>query len=369
LCRVFVFFCSGGQWLFYHARSMVRDYHAKDFATWGRIKYPAYLSDSQGYISLALTASLMLMLALEPIVHCIPDFDYPLFSSNCPTGLAIRGSYSVFSCIAMLMYYLLLVDLAVFSTRVSAFVLVFSRVLPEVLQFVFATSLLALAFATAVQCLEQYSQDFAGIPVSFVQFLKVAFGMFRGGHWMELQDWPILMVSVCIYMVTSVTFLSNLLIGQLSCMYQTTYQDMVGYARLNRARIVVTTMASVKASRWEAFRASLKLEKRVEFGEGDIGLAGGIQVLEPSSANMTTVDTIRRFGGSTALTSQWPEDAQKEDEDDRADRIEKMMKKIFHRSASASAGRGHSESGSGSKTDSALGGSHEVSSASHSEGA
>jgi len=241
--------------------------------------------------------------------------------------------------------------------------------LAEVFLFVFAIGALAGAFAVAVQCLEQYSEDFVGIPLSFVQFLKVAFGMFRGNNWIALQEWPILMVSVCIYMITSVAFLANLLIGQLSCMYQTTYQDMVGYARLNRARIVVTTMPSVRPSRWQAFRASLKLEKRIEFGEGDIGLAGGIQQLEPSNAHMVTSDSIRRFGGSTALTAQWPEDTLKEDEDDRAERIEKMMKKMLHRavSASHSGGRSYSESGSGSKTESV---SHEMSaSGSHSEGA
>merc|ERR1712060_1004951 len=97
-----------------------------------------------------------------------------------------------------------------------------------------------------------------------------------------------------------IVFLLNLLIAQLNCSYQATYQNMLGYARLNRGKIVTETMTSLARWRWDSFLESLRLEERVEFGEGDMGLAGGIQVFEPASANITTVDMIRRFGGSTS---------------------------------------------------------------------
>ena len=38
--------------------------------------------------------------------------------------------------------------------------------------------------------------------------------------------------------MVTVIFLLNLLIAQLNCSYATTYQDMLGYARLNRGKIV-----------------------------------------------------------------------------------------------------------------------------------
>ena len=41
-------------------------------------------------------------------------------------------------------------------------------------------------------------------------------------------------------------------------------------------------MASVAAARWQRFIASLQLDEPCEFGEGDIGLAGGIQALTAS---------------------------------------------------------------------------------------
>jgi uncharacterized membrane protein YgcG len=73
----------------------------------------------------------------------------------------------------------------------------------------------------------------------------------------------------------------------------------------------------------------LELEKRIEFNEGDVGLAGGVQILEPASANPTTVDIIRRFGGTTNPAVKWPEeDSQGDDDSDRFQRIEDLIKKV-----------------------------------------
>merc|ERR1711988_2034071 len=87
-------------------------------------------------------------------------------------------------------------------------------------------------------------------------------------------------------------------------------------------------MSAVGERRWRSFVDSLRFEDRCEFGEGDIGLAGGIQVREPANANVTTVDMIRRFGGSTSVNAQWPEEEnQGDDEEDRFERMEKIIAK------------------------------------------
>merc|ERR1712228_708511 len=60
--------------------------------------------------------------------------------------------------------------------------------------------------------------------------------------------------------------------------------------------------------------------------EGDIGLPGGLQMTEPSNANPTTVDAIRRFGGSTSPTMPWPEEENLDGgDDDKFDRLEKLI--------------------------------------------
>merc|ERR1712039_56501 len=161
------------------------------------------------------------------------------------------------------------------------------------------------------------------------------------------------LVAMFFYVTTTVVFLLNLLIAQLNCSYQATYKDMVGFARLNRGKIVYETMPSVSKTRWERFIGGMRLDERVEFGEGDIGLSGGIQVWEPASANITTVDMIRRFGGSTSPAAQWPEEENAgDDEEDRFDRMEKLIEKAMKRMSSSGKpgkkGAGGGSSGQGS---------------------
>ena len=87
---------------------------------------------------MTLTVFLVCMLSLEPILHCLGK-EGPLFNEDCPEGKQLLFTYSVFSALSLLCYYLLLIDLAVFSTRVSAFVLVCSRLLSEVALFISET--------------------------------------------------------------------------------------------------------------------------------------------------------------------------------------------------------------------------------------
>merc|ERR1711953_1545212 len=129
-------------------------------------------------------------------------------------------------------------------------------------------------------------------------------------------------------------FLFNMLIAQLACAYTSIYQDMVGYARLKRIKIIVETMVGMQDKRWFRFVDSLGMEQRIEFNEGDVGLAGGIQVLEAANANPTTIDMIKRFGGSTSPSISWPEeDGQGDDDTDKFERLEKLIQKAMARIA------------------------------------
>merc|ERR1711953_1189026 len=119
------------------------------------------------------------------------------------------------------------------------------------------------------------------------------------------------------------------------------YQDMVGFARLRRIKLIVETMPSVSAKNWQSFLNGLKLDQRLEFNEGDVGLAGGVQVSEPASSHPTTVDMIKRFGGSTSPSIQWPEeDGAGDDDSDKFDRLENLIKKTMERIAKGTGGGG-----------------------------
>merc|ERR1712190_152794 len=208
---------------------MCQDIKAKDFVVISptfHIKMPMYLTNWQDAASLLLTVLLILMLSFEPIVHCFDsqEFKEKMFTVTCQEADFARFTYSVFAMVATLLYFALTIDLSVFSTRVSAFVLVCFRVLSEVWLFLFALGFFIATFSAAVSALEQENEQFAGIPLAALALLKVSFAMFSGEHYDALHNDPALMTAVVCYIIVTVVFLSNLLIAQLNCSYQSTYQ-------------------------------------------------------------------------------------------------------------------------------------------------
>merc|ERR1711970_279486 len=156
-------------------------------------------------------------------------------------------------------------------------------------------------------------------------------GAFDSTRFEAMRDEPTLLVMTIVFCVVTVIFFLNMLIAQLSCAYSSVYEDMVGYARLERAETIVEVMPSVPNKRWFAFIESLRLNKRLEFNQGDIGVAGGIQMREAANINPTTVDMIRRFGGSTSPEIQWPEDDADGEGDDKFERMEKLIQRTLQR--------------------------------------
>jgi hypothetical protein len=283
-----------------------------------------------------------------------------MFYESCVERDNLKFSYSFFTMISMFLYYALLLDLTVVSTNISAFVLVCVRVISEVGLFLGALAACILTFSSGISVLKQESPEFAGIHEGSFALFRMVLQMYGTDHYAEFRDEPTMLAMVLIFMISTVIFLLSLLIAQLSCAYSAVYADMVGYARLERGQIIVEIMPSITKTRWQRFSANLRLAKRLEFNEGDIGVAGGIQVKEPASANPTTIDMIRRFGGSTSPEIQWPEDDQGDgDGDDRFERMEKLIQKTLqritktggHSGGRSGKGKGSSQdvSGSGSK--------------------
>merc|ERR1719321_1734947 len=228
----------------------------------------------------------------------------------------------------MILYYTLLLDLAVFNNRVSAYVLVCGRMLVEIALFLLAMFSVLLTLSSALSCLEQEDESFQNIGAGFMSLWEMLLRMFSTDHYKTLHDIPVVLIGVYGYLVTSAIFLLNLLIAQLCCSYDAIYADMVGYARLKRCRIIVETMPAVSPKRWAVFKDSLGFENRIEFNEGDVGVAGGFQMMEPANANPTTVDTIKRVGGTTSALAQWPEE-EGDAEDDKFGKLEALIKKAM----------------------------------------
>ena len=76
--------------------------------------------------------------------------------------------------IAMLLYFALLIDLAVLSTKVSAYVLVRIRMVSEVSLFLLALFDVLLALASGVSAIKPDPKDFAGIPKGILVLLDIS---------------------------------------------------------------------------------------------------------------------------------------------------------------------------------------------------
>eukprot|EP00439_Symbiodinium_sp_Y106_P053966 s564_g7.t1 len=292
------------------------------------------------------------MCTQEPIFWCLGnmDGDFPgsgLFTSACPEAVSHLEIYSITACVSMFLYWLLIMNLSIFSMQISAFVLVCGQVMGELLLFLTSLAFLILAFATSVSAISHQLPDFAGIDAAALSLLAISLGLFPSEKFLELKESVWVTLLVVVFVIIVVAFLLNLLVAQLNQAYASVYLDMQGYARLNRAEVIVTTLEGVRLSSWKRFLQSLRLDRPLEFNEGDVGLAGGIQILEPANAacpgpltgepspllmvhggcaNPTTVDSVRRFGGSTALSQPWPEEEEAAEED-RFARLEKLIAK------------------------------------------
>merc|ERR1719224_41731 len=272
-----------------------------------------------------------------------------MFFENCSQKEHLRFPYTVFSMFAMFLYYVLLIDLTVISTRISAFTLVCVRMLSEVALFLGALAVAVLTFSCATSVLKQDNGDFAGIHRGAYSLIRVVMGAYDAKRFAKFRDEPTLLLMIFIFCIVTVIFFLNMLIAQLSCAYSSVYEDMVGYARLERAETIVEIMPSVPNKRWFAFMESLRLNKRLEFNQGDIGVAGGIQMKEAANINPTTIDMIRRFGGSTSPEIQWPEDDVDGEGDDKFEKMEKLIQKTLQR-VTKTAGGGRKRGGAGTGT-------------------
>merc|ERR1719446_480716 len=320
------------------------------------IPIPAYLRSWQDSAGMCLTISLVMMMVLEPILWCMGSEEArdALFFQHCADADDFQMPYSIFSMVAMLLYFALLIDLAVLSTKVSAYVLVCIRMVGEVSLFLLALFAILLAFASGISVIKHDQKDFAGIHKGALVLLEITMRMFDGAHFEYYESDPLVLTCVFVFMVAVTVFLLNMLVAQLTCAYEAVYSDMIGYARLERIEIINGCIPVVSQKRWSAFLDALKLETKVEFNAGDIGVTGGIQILEAANLNPTTMDMIKRFGGSTSVEMQWPVEQEGQgDEADRFERLENLIQKTLKRitkTGSGKGGRGGVGSGTGSNS-------------------
>merc|ERR1719238_1675995 len=97
---------------------------------------------------------------------------------------------------AMILYFALLVDLAVLSTKVSAYVLVCIRMVSEVGLFVLALLAFLLAFSSGISVIKHELEDFGGIHKGLVTLLKMTMRMYDGLKFEEYESDPLVLAVV-----------------------------------------------------------------------------------------------------------------------------------------------------------------------------
>merc|ERR1719197_90749 len=119
--------------------------------------------------------------------------DAEMFVTQCEDIKSFSGVYYTFNMVAMILYYTLLLDLAVFNNRVSAYVLVCGRMLSEIALFLLAMFSVLTMLSSALSCLEQDDKAFQTIPTGFMALWEMMLGMFSSDHYKSLHNEPIVL--------------------------------------------------------------------------------------------------------------------------------------------------------------------------------
>lgn len=310
--------------LVFHLRRIVKAFRTGATMKVGRVPIPEYLKDEDAKLGFILLCMLVAMCASEPMFYCAPDIMTTGPSETCEAANAVMPLYILFSMGAMVLHWLLVINLSVFATKLAAFVLVCREVLSEVGKFMVAIIFILITFGSAIATLRHEVAEFRTLPKAANCLFATTVGIYEGDY-REMMHQPALLAPVLLFITVSAILLINLLIAQLNCSYDYVYGDMLGFARLARASLIVDSMAACPPARFSRFVAGLRFEQLLEFDEGDVGLGGGIQIREPANLNPTSDDIILRFGGTSSPDMQWPEE---ELETDRYARIKFLLAQL-----------------------------------------
>mmetsp|Transcript_51870 Transcript_51870/g.82402 ORF Transcript_51870/g.82402 Transcript_51870/m.82402 type:complete len:310 (-) Transcript_51870:40-969(-) len=272
------------------------------------------------------------MLTCEPILMCALSDEKP--SPEFPTEICEASEdsmfrYSVFGMFAMCIQWFQIQDLAIFSTALSAFMMVVKHVLSEMSRFLVALVFLLLTFGSAISVLQHDAEDLQDIGQAAVALFAITVKLYQDDY-RGIED-PALIVAIFLYQTTTAIVLMNLLIAQLQSSYEIVYDDAIGYARLNRSTVIAESLHSVHREQWDKFILSLRFDEKLEFNEGDVGISGGLRDYESARLHPIVEDSIIRFGGSCEQSLQWPEDPSTVEEEDRLDRLEKLLQRSIKR--------------------------------------
>eukprot|EP00439_Symbiodinium_sp_Y106_P042510 s3805_g5.t1 len=355
IARLMVYLIGLGRLLFWHGTQIYRAFVHKDYMVMRWLRIPSYLAQWDQQLSLLLTANLFLMLAVEPVCHCFGTEEDMIELHCVAVTPAMEIAYELLSSFGVFLFSLLVLDLATVSIKMSEYKVLCARAVGQVFLclgaviaciFIFTFAIAAMSREVDLVGLEEFSTT-GNIAQLLIQ---IAWGLTSMEQMKTIaQQSSLLFTAIVLYSILVYTCFYNLLVSQLCGVYMALSEDIQGHARLERGFIIMETLKGINMHRWKRFMTSMSLERRVDFGEGDIGLAGGIKVFEPALEHPISKDQIVRFGGHTDPTLPWPE----KDHDDK-DALEKMIQRTIQNTLKKSLGKNGDNVGTSSSHQSSM---------------
>ena len=166
-CRIFLYIVVMTEMLFRHVTQTCAAYKNNDTVTLLRVvKVPEYLCEWRETADALVGVILVAMLCMEPIIHCWPSgviVDRVIFTADCDSFQNMEFAYRFCSSLAMFLLFSELIDLTVLSNKLSAYVLVCSRMLSECALFLSALACTIVMFACALSTLKHEEPDFQSV--------------------------------------------------------------------------------------------------------------------------------------------------------------------------------------------------------------
>eukprot|EP00435_Cladocopium_sp_Y103_P026129 s702_g6.t1 len=332
--RILVYTMGFLRLVYWHTLEIFKAYRHKVLSNFHGLWVPQYLTRGAAFISFMLTLDMLAMMTVEPLFHCFGQ-GIATFQCNAWTD-TMSLTYEILVTIGVFLYVMLIVEVGSISIKLSEYRVLCIHAVEQILLCLGVVFLVILTFAFAISGMDREVQAITGTEWSDLgnrmnTLIRLAFGAMDLGALQNLADEsPLLVLVILLFMMLVYSFFFNLLVSQFCGVYHSLAADIKGHARLARGEIIIETFKAVKLSRWQTFMTSLNLETRVDFEEGDIGLAGGIKTYEPALAHPIAKDQIVRFGGQTDGKLPWPEKTA--DEKDNLERtVQKTIQKSLHK--------------------------------------
>lgn len=325
--------------VYWHICQVYKAYRYKAVAKVCGLWVPQYLCRGSAILSFLIMVDLLCMLTVEPMVHCLGQSEpQGVVSFRCEQWTdEMSLLYEIFVVLGLFLYVVLIVELGSISIKFSEYRVLCLHAMEQVLLCFGVVFLTILTFAFAISGMPREvghlsnSAEWEDVAAILSTLIRLAFGAMDLGVIEQVcAESPLLIVVIVLFMMLVYSFFFNLLVSQFCGVYTSLAADIKGHARLARGEIIIETFKAVKLTRWQKFMNSLHLDQKVDFEQGDIGLAGGIKTFEPALAHPVAKDQIIRFGGRTEGHLPWPE--KNEAEEHSIERtIQRTIQKTLHK--------------------------------------